>query len=73
MLGEYDTIGMGLIVILIGVVMVSFPIVRRLHDINASGIAIVLFFIPIVNLIAHLVLLFKAGTEGPNNYGPAPS
>ncbi len=51
------------------VVGVIFAI-RRLHDINASGWFVLLILVPLVNLIVLLVLVFKAGTPGPNRFGP---
>jgi uncharacterized membrane protein YhaH (DUF805 family) len=52
------------------VVYVLFGI-RRLHDINASGLWLLLFLVPIANLVLGLMMLFKAGTVGANNFGPA--
>ena len=46
--------------------------VRRLNDINASGWLSLLLLVPLANLILILVMLFKRGSEGANNYGPAP-
>ncbi len=43
--------------------------VKRLHDMNWSGWWLLLFVIPFVNLVMALVLLFKPGTDGPNDYG----
>jgi uncharacterized membrane protein YhaH (DUF805 family) len=43
--------------------------VKRLHDLNWSGWWLLLFIIPIVNFVLALLLLFKAGTDGPNDYG----
>ena len=45
--------------------------VRRLHDSNKSAWIIVLGFIPLVNFYV-LYLLIRAGTPGPNSYGPSP-
>lgn len=43
--------------------------VRRLHDINQSGLLTLLVFVPFVNLLLFLYLLFTLGTEGANKYG----
>jgi len=43
--------------------------VRRLHDVNLSGWLTLLVFVPFVNLLLFLYLLFAPGTEGPNKYG----
>lgn len=72
LIGGYDTTPAGWLLLLFGAFMGSFPTVRRFHDINTSGAAIILAFIPIVNLILPLVLTFKRGTKGPDRYGPDP-
>ncbi|GFM69551.1 membrane protein [Pseudomonas cichorii] len=46
--------------------------VRRLHDINLSGWFVLVGLIPIVGPLAQISLLFLPGTEGVNDYGPAP-
>ena len=46
--------------------------VKRLHDLNKSGWLILLMFIPIVNAIFGLYMLFADGTVGPNQYGADP-
>jgi uncharacterized membrane protein YhaH (DUF805 family)/Tfp pilus assembly major pilin PilA len=45
---------------------------RRLNDLNRSGWWFLLFFIPIVNLLLAIYLVFFPGTDGPNNFGAAP-
>jgi uncharacterized membrane protein YhaH (DUF805 family) len=45
--------------------------VRRLHDLDYSGWFVLIAFIPIVNLILQLFLLFKRGNKDINKYGPA--
>lgn len=45
---------------------------RRLHDLNQSGWWAVLMFIPLVNVIFSLYLLFAPGTIGPNRFGAPP-
>lgn len=59
----------GVIACVISGIMVT---VRRLHDLNMSGWWYLLLWIPFVNFIFSLVLLFKKGTDGPNSYGPDP-
>ncbi len=45
--------------------------VRRLHDIGASGLWILIGFIPVVNLV--LIYFFaKDGESGSNRFGPSP-
>ena len=45
---------------------------RRLNDLNRSGWWFLLFIVPIVNLLFWIYLVFFPGTEGSNNFGPAP-
>ncbi len=49
-----------------------FPAVKRLHDINRPGGWLLLIFIPGFNLVLGIVLLFKKGTVGTNQYGDDP-
>ena len=53
-------------------VMTVIYAVRRLNDINLSGWMVLLMFVPLVNIIIALMLLFVPGSRGANNYGPAP-
>ena len=46
---------------------------RRLNDLNRSGWWYLLTFVPVVNLVLAIYMLFFPGTDGPNNFGPAPS
>ncbi|MDO7926691.1 DUF805 domain-containing protein [Pseudomonas sp. KFB-139] len=46
--------------------------VRRLHDINLSGWCVLVGLIPILGPLAQISLLFLPGTDGANDYGPAP-
>jgi len=54
------------------VIFCSFPIVKRWHDMNKSGVNYFWGLVPIANLIAVLFLLFSKGTAGSNQYGPDP-
>jgi len=45
---------------------------RRLNDLNRSGWFILLIIIPLVNLLLAIYMIFFAGTEGDNEYGPKP-
>ncbi|WP_201584618.1 DUF805 domain-containing protein [Psychrobacter jeotgali] len=47
---------------------------RRLHDLDKSGWLILITFIPLVNLLFYLYLIFARGDEGINRFGlpPAP-
>ena len=46
---------------------------RRFNDVNRSGWFSLLLWIPLVNLIVSLYLLFARGDEGGNDFGAAPS
>ena len=46
--------------------------VRRLHDLNRSGLFWLLVFIPIVDFFFAIYVIFFKGTEGDNQYGPDP-
>ena len=46
--------------------------VKRLHDLDRPGWHFWLFMIPLYNFYLGLVLLFKKGTDGPNEYGHDP-
>ena len=46
--------------------------IQRLHDRNSSGWWTLVCFIPILNFIIALVLIFGAGTKGKNRFGPQP-
>lgn len=45
---------------------------RRMNDLNKSAWLLLLFLVPIVNLFLPIYLIFFKGTEGKNDYGPAP-
>ena len=42
---------------------------RRFHDMNFSGWWMLLFFVPLVNLILFLFLILGSGTNGTNRFG----
>ena len=46
--------------------------VRRLHDTDHSGAAVLLLFVPLVGPIILLVWYCRDGTPGPNRYGESP-
>jgi uncharacterized membrane protein YhaH (DUF805 family) len=55
-----------LVALMIGILFM----IRRLHDLDGSGWWALLALIPLVNVFFFLFLLLKAGTPGPNRYGP---
>ncbi len=63
---------LAMVVMLFILVMTVIYAIRRLNDINASGWFVLLFLVPIVNLIMGLLLVFLPGTKGPNKFGPRP-
>ena len=46
--------------------------IRRLHDIDKSGWAILINMIPILGGLIFFFWMLKAGTYGENQYGPEP-
>lgn len=46
--------------------------IRRCHDIGLSGWWAILDFIPYINLLMGLFLIFKKGQQRDNIYGPMP-
>jgi len=63
---------LGFIILLGGIVIMAFQVVKRLHDIERPGTHYWLLLIPFYNIYLGLVLLFKKGTDGPNQYGDDP-
>ncbi len=46
--------------------------VRRLHDMNMSGVWMLFIWLPPILPIVPLMMLFRGGTQGSNDYGPEP-
>jgi uncharacterized membrane protein YhaH (DUF805 family) len=46
--------------------------IRRLHDLNRPAWWVIATFVPFLNLVLGLYLLFARGTYGPNQYGADP-
>lgn len=65
-------VGIGLFYVVTIVISVMFA-KRRLNDLNRSGWWFLLFIIPLVNLLLAIYLIFFPGTDGSNNFGPAPA
>lgn len=62
--------GLGFVVILLLYLYFLMVItVRRLHDMNRSGWFILLFMLPLLNILLGIYLLLGSGTTGINNYG----
>lgn len=50
-------------------VIFTFPVVKRLHDLDMSGWYVLALFIPLIGTLLGIVLLISKGTAGPNKYG----
>ena len=62
----------GFLIIIWILMLQYFPLaVRRLHDLNLSGFCVLVSFIPF-GLLLMLLLIFKKGTDGVNDYGEPP-
>lgn len=59
----------GIIVMFVGMVSLW---VRRLHDLDQSGLWSLMMLVPLVNLVLGIYLTFWPGTPGSNQYGPRP-
>lgn len=62
------------LVIMIPCWLASFSLIsRRAHDTgHSAALFLVLWIIPIINVLAGLYLLFREGNTGANEYGPDP-
>jgi uncharacterized membrane protein YhaH (DUF805 family) len=57
-------------VVVVGSIPLGFALqARRWRDLNQSAWLCLLVFVPLVNVITGLVLLFAPGTAGPNSQG----
>lgn len=60
----------GLLLLFAAGSLVSFSYgFRRLHDFDQSGWWYLLSFVPLVNIVLALILLFRPGTPGANRFG----
>ena len=48
-------------------------VIRRFHDTNKSGWAVIYAVIPVIGPIIVLIMLAGDGTKGKNTFGPSPS
>lgn len=48
-------------------------VVRRLHDINVSGVKSLFIFIPVINIFFALYIFLTPGVNENNSYGGDPS
>lgn len=49
-----------------------FFVVRRFRDMDRSGLYALGLLVPFYNIYLGIILLFKKGTTGENQYGPDP-
>ena len=62
----------GLFIVTTGNVIAAFPTVRRLHDLDRPSWHFWLLFVPFYGLWLAILVMFKKGTNGPNQYGADP-
>lgn len=60
---------MGVVYFFSSFVITFLPAVRRLNDLNRTGWLSLLLFVPFVNFLLWLYLVFASGDEGHNDYG----
>ena len=65
-------IGLTIFYIAIIVFSVAFG-KRRLNDLNRSGWWLLVFIVPLVNLLMTIYILFFPGSNAANNFGPPPT
>ena len=63
---------LGGIIILAGVIGGWMLGIRRLHDLDRSGWWMLIGFVPYVNFVFSLYIVFVKGTDGYNRYGADP-
>ena len=61
--------GLFALVLVIASIVILRAGVSRLHDLGWSGPAILLMFVPMVDLVVFLLLLFAPGQKTRNRYG----
>lgn len=75
--GEPTMSGIGMVIM--GVLYIAMLVLavmfgkRRLNDLNRSGWWFLLFIVPLVNFLLTIYMIFFPGTDGDNNFGPAPT
>lgn len=71
-LGSGAIAALGILVCALPIIPAFMLSIRRLHDLNRPAWWCIGFFIPMVNFVLGIYLLFFRGTKGPNRYGPDP-
>jgi uncharacterized membrane protein YhaH (DUF805 family) len=62
----------GVALVLVGSVIILLQGIKRFHDLNRPGIHFLFLLIPIYGLYIGLLLMFKKGTTGSNDFGEDP-
>lgn len=62
----------GALVSLLTSVVAIFQGIKRMHDLDKPGAHILFLLVPFYNIYIGIILLFKRGTVGPNQFGPDP-
>ncbi len=70
--GRIFSIVLGLGAFLAGLVVLLRVSILRLHDLGRSGWWVLMFFVPLLNLVTHLVLMLAPGEPVANEHGPVP-
>jgi len=53
--------------------LASFTLlIRRLHDLGLSALALLFYLVPLLNLVLMAMVAFFPGERGTNPYGPPP-
>jgi uncharacterized membrane protein YhaH (DUF805 family) len=63
------------LLVVVGIAVLACSIIlmrRRLNDMGRTGWFMLLFLVPLANLVFYLWILGASGDEGSNQYGPAP-
>ena len=68
-INEYKAPNLLYVLMVIPVYFLASIHARRFHDMNVSGFASILAFVPILGLLVVLALLIVEGTKGSNKYG----
>lgn len=61
-----------LVAFVVAAVVAPLVVIRRFHDMNLPGWHWWLLLIPLYNIYLGLLLVFKKGTTGPNDFGADP-
>lgn len=73
---DEDTIVIALIIAVLCTlpldVLLAFCSIKRAHDLDKSGWLALGIFVPYVQVLFYIYLLFFKGTQGPNQYGDDP-